>query len=122
MQITHAEAHKLVQYNLDRALNSEKQRTLLSHLQECDECKAYADGILDMENILRHLMNKKWQYSPLPLSLDSIRPHNGFSKRTYSLFSLQTALIGLILVAFSFLILQLRATMNDPSRQIALSL
>jgi LysM domain len=122
MQISHAHAHQLIQHNLDRALNSEKQKTLFAHLQECDECRAYADRMLNMENILRQVMNKKWQHHPLPLSLDSVRPHNRNQNYTHSLFGLRTALISVILVAFSFLIWQLRITVNNSTGPIALSL
>ena len=122
MQITHAEATKLIQYSLDGALNPEKQRMLLSHLQECDKCKAHADEMRNIENMLRHVMNKHWRYDPLPLPIDSIKPQNIFQKTAYSLFGLRTALISLVLVAFSFLIWQLRTTVNDSSGQIPLSL
>ena len=122
MQISHADAHKLIQYNLDRALNSEKQKTLFTHLQECDECRAYADRMLNIEKMLHQVMNKQWRHHPLPLSLDSIRPHNGFQKNLHSLFGLRTALISVVLVAFSFLIWQLRTTVNNSPGSIALSL
>ena len=122
MQITHAEAYRLIQYDLDGALNPEKQRTLLSHLQECEGCKAHAEEMQKIENTLRHVMNNHWRYDPLPLSIDSIKPQNIFQKTAYSLFGLRTALISLVLVAFSFLILQLRTTVNVSSGQIPLSL
>ena len=122
MQISHADAQQLIQYDLDRALNSEKQKTLFAHLQDCDECRAYADRMFNIEKILNQVMNKKWQHHPLPLSLDSIRPQSGLRKYTHSLFGLRTALISVVLVAFSFLIWQLRTTMNDSRGPIALSL
>lgn len=122
MQITHVEAHRLIQYNLDRALTSEKQKTLLSHLQECDECKTYDDGIHNMENMLCQIMNKQWQYPPLPLLLDSIRPHKGLPKSIHNLFGLRAALISVFLITFSFLVWQLKANVNDPSGQLPFSL
>ncbi|MCI0610678.1 MAG: LysM peptidoglycan-binding domain-containing protein [Anaerolineae bacterium] len=122
MQFTHTEAHQLIQYNLDHALNSAKQKTLFAHLQECDACRAYADGMYDMENVLHQVMNKQWNHPPLPLSIDSIRPQNIFQKSAHSLFGLRTALISIVVVAFSFLIWQLRTTVYDSSEQISLSL
>lgn len=123
MQISHADAHQLIQYDLDRALNPEKQKTLFAHLQECDECRAYADKMRNTEKMLKQVMNKKWrQHPPLPLSLDLIRPHNGFQKNTHSLFGLRTALISVVLVAFSFLIWQLRTNVNNSPGPMALSL
>lgn len=122
MQITHMEAHQLIQYNLDRALNSEKQKRLFAHLQECDTCRAYADGMHDMENVLHQVMHKQWNHHPLPLSMDSIRSQNIFPKNAHSLFVLRTALVSIVLVAFSFLIWQLRTTVDNSSEQISLSL
>ena len=121
MQISHADAHELIQYNLDGALNSEKQKTLFAHLQECDECRAYAHRMRNIEKMLHQVMNKKWQQHPLPLSLDSIRPHDGFPKNMHSLFGLRTALISAVLIAFSFFIWQLRTTVNNSPGPIALS-
>jgi len=122
MPISHADAQQLIQYDLDRALNSEKQKALFVHLQECDECRAYADRMLNLEKMLLQVMNKQWHHHPLPLSLDSIKPHNGFQKNIRSLLGLRTALISMVLVAFFLLIWQLNTTVNDPSGQIALSL
>ena len=118
MQITHAEAQQLIQLNLDRALNIEKQRLLSTHLQKCETCRAYADGMLNVETLLRQVMNKQWNQPPLPLSLDSLRPQNIIQKGANSLFGLRTALASMILVAFAFLIWQLTTTVNRSSGQI----
>ena len=117
MQITHAEAHKLIQLNLDRTLNIEKQRLLSAHLQECETCRAYAHGLLNVETMLRQVMNKQWNRAPLPLSLDSIRPQNILQKSANAIFGLRTALASMVLVAFAFFIWQL-TTGYDSSGQI----
>ena len=122
MQITHTEAQQLIQYDLDRALNSEKQKTLLAHLQECDACRAYADGMHNMENALNQVMHKQWNHHPLPLSMDSIRPQNILQKSTHSLFGLRTALVSILLVAFSFLIWQLTTTVYNSTEQVPSSI
>jgi hypothetical protein len=114
MQITHAEAHKLIQFNLDRALNLENQKMLFAHLQECASCRAYADGMLNVDNTLRLLINKQWQFHPLPLSIGSIRS----KKNPHPLFQLRTALVSIFLVVFSFFIWEL-TTMYDSSGQTA---
>lgn len=114
MQITHAEAHKLIQFNLDGALNAEKQKMLFAHLQDCESCRVYADGMLNVENTLRLVMNKRWQFRPLPLSIGSINSQ----KNTHPLFLLRTALVGIVLVVFSFFIWEL-TTVYDSSGQTA---
>src|SRR5919106_807609 len=118
MQITHVEAHKLIQLNLDRTLNTEKQRVLSTHLQECENCRAYADGMLNVETMLREVMNKQWNQPPLPLSLDSLRSQNIIQKGANSLFGLRTALASMILVAFAFFIWQLTTTVYHSSEKI----
>lgn len=117
MQITHAEAHNLIQLNLDRALNTEKQRLLSTHLQECKTCRAYADRMVNVETMLRQMMNKQWDQPPLPLSLDSLRSQNFIQKRANSLFGLRTVLASTILVAFAFFMWQLTTTVYRSSEQ-----
>ena len=119
MQITHAEAHRLIQYDLDHVLNPEKERSLLAHLAECDDCRGYAVGMRDVEIKLRQVMNKKWNHhGPLPLSIDSIKTQGSRTGIPQNLFQLRTALISMVLVAFSFIIWQIAATSFDSSRQL----
>ena len=118
MQITHAEAHRLIQYDLDRALDPEKQISLFAHLQDCEDCRGYADGMRDIENQLRQVMNKQWNLSPLPLSIDSIKTQINLPRGAHNLFQLRTALVSMVLVAFSFFIWQLTSTSYHSSEQI----
>jgi hypothetical protein len=119
MQITHTEAHRLIQYDLDHVLNPEKERSLLAHLKECDDCRAYAVEMRRVENKLRQVMNKKWnRHGPLPLSMDSIKIQGGLTRTSQNLFQFRTALISMVLVAFSFIIWQITATSFDASGQI----
>ena len=114
MQITHSEAQHLIQYNLDRALDAEQQRMLLAHLQECNICRGYADGMLNIENTLRKVMNKRWNHRPLPLSIETIKSQ----KSSHHVFQFRTALVSALLVVFSFFIWQMTATVPDSSGQI----
>ena len=119
MQITHAEAHRLIQFDLDRVLDPEKQKFLFSHLEECDACRGYAVEMHAMENRLRELMSKQWNHQgPLPLSIDSIKAQSNVPGSASSLFQWRTALISMVLVAFSFIIWQLTATSLDSPGQI----
>ena len=114
MQITHLEAQRLIQYDLDRALDSEKQSILFAHLQVCDVCRSYADGMLTIENSLRHVMNKEWKHRPLPLSIDMIKS----KKSTHYVIQFRTALVSVLVAVFSFFIWQMTATLPDSSGQI----
>jgi hypothetical protein len=118
MQITHAEAHRLIQFDLDRRLDPEKQKSLFSPLEECDACREYAVDMRAMENRLRELMNKQWNHQgPLPLSIDSIKAQNNIHGSASNLFQWRTAVLSMVLVAFSFIIWQLTATSFDSSGQ-----
>lgn len=119
MQITHAEAHRLIQFDLDHILDPEKQKFLFSHLEECDACRGYAVEMRAMENRLQVLMNKQWNHQgPLPLSIDSIKAQSNVPGSASNLFQLRTALLSMVLVAFSFIIWQLTATSFVSSGQI----
>lgn len=118
MQITHAEAHTLIQYDLDRALSPEKKKALLAHLEECKTCRDYADGMSGVENKLRQVMNEQWNHhDPLPLSIDSIKKPMYLPGSAQNRFPLRTALVSLGLVAISFFIWQLTSTLYNPSVQ-----
>ena len=117
MQITHLEAHRLIQYNLDRALDPEKQKSLFAHLQECEDCRGYADGMRAVENQLQRVMNKQWNLSPLPLSIDSIKTQINLTRGVPNLLQFRTALVSMVLVACSFFIWQLTSTIHNSSGQ-----
>lgn len=119
MQITHAEARRLIQFDLDRVLDPERQKSLFAHLEECDDCRGYATEIRAVEHKLRHMMNKQWNHHrPLPLSIDAIKAQHKLARGTQNLFQLRSALVSLVLVAFSFMIWQFTATSYNSSRQI----
>jgi hypothetical protein len=60
MQISHAEAHRLIQQSFEDSLPREEENALTVHLQACPECSSYRDELKDLEYILRSTMNKHW--------------------------------------------------------------
>lgn len=117
MPITHTEAHKLIQYGLDQALGPEKQKSLSVHLDACEGCRRYTIEMHNLENQLRHVRDKQWSHTPLPLSIDPIKTQINLPKRPLNLFPLRTVLVSIVLVGFSFFIWQLASTMYQPSGQ-----
>jgi hypothetical protein len=73
MQITHEEAHKLIQFHVDGALIAQQKHLLTSHLDVCVECRKYADSIENVDLILRPLLHRQWDREPLPLSIGVLR-------------------------------------------------
>jgi hypothetical protein len=73
MQISHAEAHKLIQQAMDNSLLREDENTLSNHLQTCPECSTYRDELRDVEVLLRSVMSKHWALTPVPLGVSPIK-------------------------------------------------
>lgn len=117
MQITHDEVRWLIEYDSGRALNSEKQRALTAHLQECEACRLHAIEMNDVENVLRNVMQKHWHQRPLPLSLDSIKIQ---AKNGNSLWAWQMSLASVAMVTFLFLIWGVKITAFNSSDQTPL--
>ena len=117
MQITHDEARWLIEYDSDRVLNSEKQRALTTHLQECEACRLRAVEMNNVENILRDAMQKHWNHRPLPLSIDSIKIQ---TKNVNSLFAWRVSLASVAMVTFLFLLWGFKITAFNSSESLPL--
>jgi len=107
MQITHEEAHRLIQFNADDALQPFEKNTLLTHLETCAECQAYADSMRGMESILRPLLQRKWNQQPIPLSTTAVMAKRGDRISERMFMATRIAAIGMICVTFVFSIWQL---------------
>ena len=117
MQITHDEVRWLIEYDSERALNSEKQRALTAHLQECEACRLHAIEMNDVENVLRSVMQKHWNQRTLPLSLESIKIQ---AKNGKSLWAWQMSLASIAIVTFLFVIWGFKITAFNSSDQTPL--
>lgn len=69
MQITHEEAHRLIQFDADEGLKTHQKNLLASHLEMCVQCRTYADSIQKMESVLRPMLHRAWDRQPIPLSV-----------------------------------------------------
>jgi len=119
MQITHDEVRLLIEYDSDRALTSEQQGALTTHLQECEACRLRAVEMNNVENILRDVMQKHWNHRPLPLSIDSIKIH---TKNLNSLFAWRVSLASVAMGTFLFLIWGVKITAFNSSEQTPLGI
>jgi hypothetical protein len=105
MQITHEQARKRIQLNLDGLLQSAEKATLSAHLHECPECQAYANEIREAENLLLQVMRRQWNAPPAPLSIAALTGNTKkISGRT--LLTMRTAAISLVFFALFFSIWQ----------------
>lgn len=106
MQITHEEARTLIQFNADNALNSQEKVDLSAHIEECMECRAYADEIKEVENILLPVMTRQWNIQPIPLSIGTIYAKRNATIRTSMILATRMLAIGAVLLAFIFSVWQ----------------
>jgi LysM repeat protein len=109
MQITHEQAHRLVQRKLDNALTKEQSAVLSAHLQECADCEAYLIEMKEVEGLLSPVMKRQWAAQPIPLSIAML----GESKaqtQTSILLTMRTAAMGLVVIALFFSLWQFMTT------------
>ena len=100
MQISHAEAMQLIQFQADHALHGDKQKILTEHLATCAECRAYAQQLNQLENILKNVMSKQWSLHPAPLSVAALMGNKNGKKYSSTLLITRTALISVALLTF----------------------
>ena len=103
MQITHAEAIHLIQYQADRAVDGENEKVLHMHLADCAKCRAYAEEFHEMENVLQRVMRRQWTLRPAPLSLDKLTAANNEWKNRRALLVTRTSLVSFAFLALVFI-------------------
>ena len=104
MPITHEEAHRLIQFSMDKALAPQEKNILQVHLNDCAECRAFADEIKGLEKLLLPVMIKQWAVQPVPLSIESITNKRKINTQiqTSIILATRTAMISIVFAAFVF--------------------
>jgi predicted anti-sigma-YlaC factor YlaD len=101
MSITHEQARKLIQSNMDRNLSVEESAKLSIHLYSCSACTAYASEIKAVAKILPGLMTQQWDAQPVPLSISTLLEKH--EKRQVSTFlTMRKAAITFVVMALFF--------------------
>lgn len=95
MDITHKQAHRLIQLALDHALNREEQAALSAHLPDCVECQAYASEMREVESILPPLMKRTWTLRPSPLPIAPLIQKKTSAVQPRILLAMRTLAISL---------------------------
>lgn len=111
MQITHQEARRLIQFNADAALHENDKDLLAIHLESCQECRAYADDIQNLESILGPMLQNRWNQVPLPLSVNT----KGNSKLTKDIIMV-TRIVAMCVICVAFLFNIWQSTQSDGHR------
>lgn len=107
VEITHREAKSLIQEAMDQFLETDDLSTLEAHLENCEECRSYANNLSDLESGLRRILHAQIDNQLPNLNLgDIIEPT--MNPTWTSLFSptnvLGRATIGITLLLGYFII------------------
>src|SRR5687768_5878845 len=101
MSITHEQARRLIQLNMEHRLDSQESASLSAHLRECSECDTYAREIKEVTNLLPTVMKKQWSAQPVPLSMAALVVRSQ-SIRANTLLTMRTAALSLVFMALFF--------------------
>jgi len=113
MQITHQEAHRLIQFDTDHALKPHEKNDLLAHLDTCEECKIYAESIKGIGSLLRPFLQRNWNQQPTPLPLAAVMGKRNQSGTAGTFLATRIAIISIICISFVFSVWQF--TVSTPS-------
>jgi len=118
MQITHGEARKFIQFNTDKALDSQGKAALSAHLKDCIECRAYAQDIEVVEGLLQSVMKRQWNLQPAPLSIKGFVAKKDSKRQRSAILATRTAMAGIVFVALVFTAWQFALSGGPTSSQL----
>jgi LysM repeat protein len=121
MQITHAEAHKLIQFSMDEALKPQEKNILQTHLNDCMECQAFVEQLKAMENLLVPAMTRHWAVQPAPLLIETLTDKKTPRRQASIILATRTAIISIVFAAFVFSTWQFTHSSSQPSSPLSVS-
>ena len=119
MQLTHEDAHRLIQLNMDKALKPQELSLLSDHLQTCAACQTYAHDMQEVEQVLFPVLKRQWDRHPLPLSISALM-ERGSALQPRNILATRTAALGLVVLAFFFGAWQFVLSGSSPSGSLPL--
>lgn len=119
MQLTHEDAHRLIQLNMDKALKPQELSLLSDHLQTCAACQTYAHDMQEVEQVLFPVLKRQWDRHPLPLSISALM-ERGSASPPRNILATRTAALGLVVLAFFFSAWQFVLSGSSPSGSLPL--
>ena len=102
MQIVHEQARRLIQFNADGMLTAPEKSLLNAHLNECRQCRAFADEIRELERLLLPVMKRQWNLRPIPFSIDGFVSKRNTEPEARILLATRKSMISLMAVIFIF--------------------
>lgn len=116
MQITHDQAHRLIQLNIDTALSLQDKAVLSAHLQGCKECQMYAREIEAVDTILLPFMKRRWAAEPIPLSMDTLLGVKNAKQGAHPSLTTRITAISVVVVTLIFSVWQFMFSGAPASR------
>ena len=117
MQITHEQAHHLIQLRLDRAVDKSQRIALSAHLKDCSECQMYLNELKEVETTLTRLLKQQWDHQPAPLSIAALSQRRQSIPSPSPILATRTAALSLVLMALFFGVWQFMLSNPAASRQ-----
>jgi hypothetical protein len=118
MQITHAEAHRLIQFSMDEALKPQEKNSLQVHLNECIECRAFVEELKGVENLLMPVMSRHWAVQPAPLLIEALTKKGKLPIQTSIILATRTAIISIVFAVFVFSAWQYSHSGSQPANPV----
>ena len=106
MQITHDEARRFIQFDMDHALKPHEKNALWLHLDACVECQIYAESIKRVDTALRPLLQRNWNKQPIPIAMSAITGKRNHFASEGAFLATRIAIIGVICMGFMFSVWQ----------------
>lgn len=121
MFITHEEARKLIQFEADESLRLNLKNMLLSHLEDCAECRTYADSLRRMESVLKPMMKRQWTQPHLPLPVGALLSNGTPRKPSSMVLATRISVVGMIAIAFLFSVWQFTVSIGPTPGPVSAS-
>jgi LysM repeat protein len=119
--ITHIKAQNLLQAAADSALAPLDEKSLDTHLEECEECRQYARHLSKLQDDLRRVTQYRWNHIGMQLSVDKIKNRSAkvkaqnYKLRTVGAFSVAMAVLALVFI----LIINISSAMRSTPATIS---
>lgn len=121
MSITHEQARKLIQLNMDQVLNLDESAKLSAHFHDCSTCAAYASEIKEVANILPLIMKRQWNVQPVPLPISDLLGKNEKSQSSIYL-TMRKVAVSLVVMVLFFSAWQVVFPSPSPSSKLSSSI
>ncbi len=121
MQITHEEARRLIHFDADQVLKMDQKSILNIHLEDCGECRDYANSMASMTAVLSSTMDKKWDRPQPPLPIALLLPKRSSRLTESILMATRIAAVGVMAIALLFSVRQVTGPVEGGSGTVPVS-